>query len=165
MGFFKYAENPESRGYFLIRWRNKIEPGSLTWILYSTWQLRSQVLSRQSKMQIFVQNCCFSYWTYCFLTFSFLSPSSDIRDLTKPRRRRQLERQKTIGVMSKTKTLHVHHAFLYVSLPSLHNYDVKWPNFKFTCERERQGDKFYHLCVNLSAFLSLQLQPKVPSFK
>ena len=23
------------------------------------------------------------------------------------------------------KTLHVHHAFLYISLPSLHNYDVK----------------------------------------
>ena len=27
--------------------------------------------------------------------------------------------------MSKTTTLHVHHAFLYISLPSLHNYDVK----------------------------------------
>ena len=53
------------------------------------------------------------------------------RDLTKPRRRRrrrrrrQRERQKTIGLMSKTTTLHVHHAFLYISLPSLHNYDVK----------------------------------------
>ena len=43
--------------------------------------------------------------------------------------------------------------------------DVKWPNFKFTWERERQGDKFYHLCPNLSAFPSLQLQPKSPSFK
>ena len=29
--------------------------------------------------------------------------------------------------MSKTTILHVHHAFLYISLPSLHNYDVKWP--------------------------------------
>ena len=27
--------------------------------------------------------------------------------------------------------MHVHHAFLYISLPSLHNYDVKWPNLKF----------------------------------
>ena len=43
------------------------------------------------------------------------------RDLTKPRRRRQQERQKTIGLMSKTTTLHVHHAYLYISLPSLHN--------------------------------------------
>ena len=33
--------------------------------------------------------------------------------------------KKAIGLMSKTTTLHVHHAFLYISLPSLHNYDVK----------------------------------------
>ena len=26
--------------------------------------------------------------------------------------------------ISKTTTLHVHHAFLYISLPSLHDYDV-----------------------------------------
>ena len=52
--------------------------------------------------------------------------SSLNRDFTKPRRRRrQRERQKTIGLMSRTTTLHVHHAFLYISLPSMHNYDVK----------------------------------------
>ena len=68
-----------------------------------------------------------------------LSCPSDIRDLTKPRRRWQQERQKTIGLMSKTTTLHVHHAFLYISLLSLHNYDVKWPNFNFTWERESKA--------------------------
>ena len=31
--------------------------------------------------------------------------------------------EKTIGLM--ITTLHVHHAFLYIYLPSLHNYDVK----------------------------------------
>ena len=67
--------------------------------------------------------------------------------------------------MSKTTTLHVHHVFLYISLPSLHNYNVKLPNFKFTWERERQGDKFDHLCPNSGVDLSLQLQPKFPSFK
>ena len=69
--------------------------------------------------------------------------------------------------MSKTTTLHVHHAFLYISLQSLHNYDVKWPDFKFTRERERelQGDKFFHLCQNLGAVPSIQLQTKFPSFK
>ena len=56
------------------------------------------------------------------------------------------------------------HAFLHIS-PSLHNYDMKWPNFKFTWERERQGDKFYHLYPNLSAFPSLQHQPKSPYCK
>ena len=69
--------------------------------------------------------------------------------------------------MSKTTTLHVHHAFLYISLQSLHNYDMKWPDFKFTREQERelQGDKFFHLCQNLGAVPSIQLQTKFPSFK
>ena len=56
-----------------------------------------------------------------------------------------------MGLLSKTTTLHVHHSFLYISLLSPHNYDVKWPNFKFTWERKRQGDKFYHLCLNSDA--------------
>ena len=33
--------------------------------------------------------------------------------------------EKVIGLMSKTTTLHVHYALLYISLLSLHNYDVK----------------------------------------
>ena len=36
-----------------------------------------------------------------------------------------------IGLISKTTISHVHHAFLYISLPSLHDYDVKMPNFTF----------------------------------
>ena len=67
--------------------------------------------------------------------------------------------------MRKTTTLHVHHAFLYISLLSLHNYDAKWPDFKFIWERERQGDMFYHLCLNSGEVPSLQLQPKFSSLK
>ena len=40
--------------------------------------------------------------------------------------------KKAIGLVNKTTSLHVHHAFLYISLLSLHNYDVNKPNFKFT---------------------------------
>ena len=32
---------------------------------------------------------------------------------------------KAMGLMSKTTTLHVHHAFLYISLLSLLNYDLR----------------------------------------
>ena len=35
--------------------------------------------------------------------------------------------KKAIGLLRKTTTLHVHHAFLYISLPSLLDYDVKMP--------------------------------------
>ena len=38
---------------------------------------------------------------------------------------------KTIDLFSKTTTLHVQHTFLYISLPSLQDYDVKMPNFTF----------------------------------
>ena len=44
-------------------------------------------------------------------------------------RQRQQERKKkrstVVGLISKTTTSHVHHAFLYISLPSLHDYNVK----------------------------------------
>ena len=36
---------------------------------------------------------------------------------------------KAIGLITKTIILHVHHAFLCISLPSRHDYDVKMPNF------------------------------------
>ena len=39
--------------------------------------------------------------------------------------------KKAIGLISKTTTFHVQHTFLYISLPSLHDYGVKIPNFTF----------------------------------
>ena len=48
-----------------------------------------------------------------------------------PRQQRQRGRQKSSSLNGKTTTLHVHHAFLYISLPSLHDYDGKMPNFTF----------------------------------
>ena len=41
----------------------------------------------------------------------------------------ELLKEDAKGLISKTTILHVHHAFLYISLPSLHDYDVKMPNF------------------------------------
>ena len=66
--------------------------------------------------------------------------------------------------MSKTTTLHVQHAFLCISLLSQNNYDVKWPDFKFIWVRERQADKFCHLCLNSRAVPSFHLQRKFPFF-
>ena len=38
--------------------------------------------------------------------------------------------KKAIGLLSKTTSLHVHHAFLYISLPLRHDYDVKMPRVR-----------------------------------
>ena len=43
----------------------------------------------------------------------------------------------------KTTTLHVHNAFLYISLPSLHDYNVKLPNFTFCRGREQKTTTFF----------------------
>ena len=51
--------------------------------------------------------------------------------------------KKAEGLFSKTATLHVHHAFLCISLPSLHDYNVKMPNFKFCGGREHKAMTFF----------------------
>jgi len=60
---------------------------------------------------------------------------------------KRMAKKKTIGwqkVVDKTTTLHVvHHALLYISLPSLHDYDVKMPNFPLCGERERKTTTLY----------------------
>ena len=49
--------------------------------------------------------------------------------------------KKTIGLISKT-TLHVHYPFFHISLPALHDYDVKMPNFVFYGARKQATTKF-----------------------
>ena len=46
--------------------------------------------------------------------------------------------KKAVGLWTRTTALHVHHTFWYISLPSLHDYDVKMPNFTFYGGRVRR---------------------------
>ena len=50
--------------------------------------------------------------------------------------------KKAISLSSKTTTLHVHHAFLYISLPSLHDYDVKMPDSNLYGGRKQAATSF-----------------------
>ena len=81
-----------------------------------------------------------------------LAPSlSDVQEVEQRRDRNEYLKKdktkqnkiKTIGLISKTTTLHVHHTFLYNSLPFLHDYDVKMPNYAFCRERKQATTKFY----------------------
>ena len=47
-----------------------------------------------------------------------------------------------IGLLSKTSGFHARHAFWYISLPLLHDYDVKIPNFTFYVGRKQATTKF-----------------------
>ena len=61
----------------------------------------------------------------------------------KIQRRDRNENVKKKGLIIKTTTLHVHETFFYISLPFLHDYDVKMPNFAFYGERKQETKKFY----------------------
>ena len=63
--------------------------------------------------------------------------------------------------MPQTTTLHVHHAFLYISLPSLHYYDVKMPIFTFCEGRERKTTTFSFFSWTSIQSLRIELQKKI----
>ena len=65
----------------------------------------------------YVFDPCFSILALFTRCKNMLAFKLDIRDFKIQRRGRQRERQKTVAFISKTTTLHVHHAFLYISLP------------------------------------------------
>ena len=74
----------------------------------------------------------------------------EIRELSSDNSDGNEDVKKAIGVMSKTTTLHVHHAFLYSSLPSLHDYDVKMLDRKLYGGRKQGMTNVYFLFLNLS---------------
>ena len=77
------------------------------------------------------------------------------------------KQKKTVGLISKTTTLHVHHGFLYIFLPFLHGYDVNMPNFAFYGGRTQATTKFYFsYCtwIYKKWYLGIQLQEGSPTF-
>ena len=57
--------------------------------------------------------------------------------------------------MSKTRTLHLHHAFLYISLPSLHDFHVRLPIFTFHGGLEQKTTTlFLSLIVRMNVVLN-----------
>ena len=74
---------------------------------------------------------------------SSLRLTRDLNQLRRRRRRRRLQRQKTIGFITKTTALHVHHAFQYISLTSTARLRrVKPPNATFYGGRGHKKTNF-----------------------
>ena len=71
---------------------------------------------------------------------------------------------KAIGSISKTTTLHVHHTFLYISLPFLHDYDVKMPSFMFYRRRKQATTKFSFSFLTWIRLLEIHLQESLRTF-
>ena len=73
-------------------------------------------------------------------------------------------KKKPIGLISKTTTWHVHHTFLNISLPFLHYYDVKVPNFSFYGEHKQATTKFYFSFWTWMRSLGVQPHEVSPTF-
>ena len=58
----------------------------------------------------------------------------------------------------------MHHAFLYISLPSVHDYDVKLSNFTFFGGREHKTTSFFFFSWTLMQYFRIQLQKNLPTF-
>ena len=67
----------------------------------------------------------------------------DNRDFKIQRHGRQRERKKNNRLNRQKTTSQVHHTFLYISFPFLHDYDVKMPNFALYGESKQATAKFY----------------------
>ena len=72
--------------------------------------------------------------------------------------------KKTIGLIAKTTTLHVHHDRLYISYPFLHYYDVKMPDFAFYEVRKQATTTCYFSFWTWIWSLGIQLQEGSPTF-
>ena len=66
--------------------------------------------------------------------------------------------------ISKTTTLHVHHACSYIPLPSLHDYDLKVPNFTFCGRRKHKTTIFFFSSWTLMQSFRIHFQKKSPTF-
>ena len=67
----------------------------------------------------------------------------------------------TTATSSRTKTLYLHHAFLYISLQSLHDYEVKMPKFTICRGREHKTTTFLFFSWTSIQSFRIQLEKKI----
>ena len=93
-------------------------------------------------------------WKRFHCSSRFAQSDRAIKELKQWRRRRQRERQKSNRFrLAKQQHLHVHHAFLCISFPSLHDYNVKMPNFTFWRGRENTRQRLSYSFLELRCSL------------
>ena len=72
--------------------------------------------------------------------------------------------KKAIGLDWQNNNLARVSRFLYICLPSLHDYDVKMPHFTFCGGRERKTTTFFFFSSSSIQSFRIQLQKKLPRF-
>ena len=121
---------------------------------YSSWlgQKGNRLVHSAKYKNIWTFNCLRQQMFFCSIR------------RRRQRQRRQRERQKSNRFILAKQQLfscftHVHHAF-----PSLHDYDVKMPNFTFCRGSEHKTTTFFFFSWTLIQPFTIQLQKNLPTF-
>ena len=107
-----------------------------------------------------------SWWLECEQLFLHILRGmygKTIRSLSKDDGDVNKNGKKAIHWIGKTTTLYVHQAFLYISLPSLHD-NVKMPKFTFCGRHEHKTMTFFFFFWNSIGSFKIQLHKKLPTF-
>ena len=116
----------DKKTYLDLRWLNVLVVQNVSSLLSNRWQIqRSCSLNFLWSFRVLLFSVCYSFYiaTLVRLWGTLRSNDADGNE--------NVKKKKTKGLISKTTTLHVHHAFLYISFLFLHDFDVKMPNFAF----------------------------------
>ena len=147
-GFNSYSIN-----LFRTSWTSKQWCLSMPWIKLNTRRNLAEFYNVFSTRSVVL---CQNSWPCCCNGLIKGTLRSNDTDATR--------RSKTICLISKTTTSHVHHTFLYISFPFLHDYDVKMPNFAFYGGRKQATTKFYFSFWAWIWSLEIQLQEGSPKW-
>ena len=111
--------------------------------------------------------CSILFGTFFFLfrllpRFTFYREGN--MELKQRRRRQKRERQKKHGFHKQNNNFAHASSFLYMPLPSLHDYEVKAPNFTFCGGRAHTTTTFFFFSCILKQSFRIQLQNNLPTF-
>ena len=124
-------------------------------LLFSTFLTRNEGTTDESKKRL---GCYQQEQVNLPGEYSVFDSSQCIVNNKKIKMRRRRESQ-----ISKTTTLHVHHTFLYISLPSTARLPVKMPNFMF-CEGRKQAMTKFIIFMDLDMLIEIQPQKSSLAF-
>ena len=147
-GFNSYSIN-----LFRTSWTSKQCCLSMPWIKLNTRRNLAEFYNVFSTRSVVL---CQNSWPCCCNGLIKGTLRSNDTDATR--------RSKTICLISKTTTSHVHHTFLYISFLFLQDYDVKMPYFAFYGGRKQELMKFYCIFWTWIWSLEIQLQEGLPTF-
>ena len=136
-----------------VRSPSLCEPGRL---LFSSFLTRNKGTTDESKKRL---GCYQQEQVNLPGEYSVFDSSQCVVNKKKIKMRRRRESQ-----ISKTTTLHVHHTFLYISLPSTGRLPVKMPNFMFCEGRKQAMTKFINFIDLADMLIEIQLQKSSLAF-